>query len=243
VIRHKLTFYSISEEFFETFISWDNKFLKTFLHLFSKPQEVAKSYLNGVRKRYMKPFPYIIISLTLYGIYMYFGKEKIQEYMEYVTTVMPNPQNLDKKALEFQQAYNKKMFKIITNYFNVFTFMMIPFMASINLLIFRRKNNFIEHNVLLLYSYGHYMYFYVLFSFIGLIFNIPLVSIYQITIAFMILYHMYFFKKLYDLSFLQIVLKTILYWLGLFVLTFIVSILILVTFVVVIFLLKALGIF
>lgn len=56
VINHRLNLKTVMEEFFATFISWDNKFLKTFKHLITKPQLVANSYLDGVRKRYMQPF-------------------------------------------------------------------------------------------------------------------------------------------------------------------------------------------
>ncbi len=57
VISYRLNFSSVSEEFFSTYINWDNKFYKTFIHLFTKPQEVANGYLDGVRKRYTNLLP------------------------------------------------------------------------------------------------------------------------------------------------------------------------------------------
>jgi hypothetical protein len=242
VILNKLTFYSVTEEFFETFISWDNKFLKTFLHLFTKPQVVARNYLDGVRKRYMKPFPYIIIALTLYGLYMYYGRDQLNEYMEQIQSLTPKQPNQSPFQQKFMDEYNKKVATIVTNYFNVSTFMTIPFLAIINLILFR-KNNFIEHCVALLYSYGHYMYFFIFLSFGSLIFNVPLVYIYPITISFMVLYHMYFYKRLYELSFLQIILKTLLYWLILFALIFIIFMAIIILGISVLFVLKTLGVF
>jgi len=238
-INSRLNFKAVSEEFFETFISWDNKFIKTFIHLFTKPQIVANGYLEGIRKRYMKPFAYIIIALTLYGVYSYYGKDQVKEYMEHIVQTM-QPQKTEKEDVtKFQQEYNKRLFEVITNYFNLFTFMMIPLLASINLLIFRKKNNFIEHNVLLLYSYGHYMFTFVLFSFVSLIFSIPLKYIYPYTIVFMIGYHIYFYKKIYNLTFLKIILKTILFWLILIIAPTI----LIIVFTIIFFALKKTGIF
>ena len=82
IINHRLNFKTVTAEFFATFISWDNKFFKTFSHLITKPQEVTNGYLDGVRKRYMQPFAYMIIILSLYGIYMILSKEIMIEYIE-----------------------------------------------------------------------------------------------------------------------------------------------------------------
>jgi ribosomal protein L32 len=88
-IKHRLNLKTVSEEFFATFISWDNKFLKTFTHLFTRPQDVANGYITGVRKRYMQPFAFLVIALTLYGIFMLLAKEQIYEYMDYLASKMP----------------------------------------------------------------------------------------------------------------------------------------------------------
>ncbi len=62
VIDYRLNFKLMVGEFFETYISWDNKIFKTFIHLFTKPEVVVRNYISGVRKRYMQPIAFMFIA-------------------------------------------------------------------------------------------------------------------------------------------------------------------------------------
>jgi hypothetical protein len=210
VINRRITFSSVTSEFFSTFISWDNKFFKTVLHLNTNPQLVINGYLDGVRKRYMQPFAFMIIALSLYGIYMFFAKEQMIEYMEYINKKTYGGTNV--KPNKFTTDFNKKWGDFTTNYFNVLTFGMVPFLALFNLLIFRTRN-FIEHCIVLVYSYASYLIGFVIIAGFGLLFSIHFKYIYPITMVYMILYHMFCYKKMFQLSFWQIIYKTILFWL------------------------------
>ena len=53
VIRNRLTLKNLFEHFGEEFLNYDNKFLRTFIRLFRKPEDVIGSYINGTRKKYV----------------------------------------------------------------------------------------------------------------------------------------------------------------------------------------------
>ena len=55
VIKNRLTLKNLFLHISETFFNYDNKLLKTILHLFTKPEYVIDSYVNGVRKKYINP--------------------------------------------------------------------------------------------------------------------------------------------------------------------------------------------
>ena len=71
VIRNRLTLKALFSNFSEQFLNYDNKFLKTFLHLFSKPEEVIDGYINGTRKKYVNVVSYFAIAITLSGLLMF----------------------------------------------------------------------------------------------------------------------------------------------------------------------------
>jgi hypothetical protein len=85
-------------------------------------------------------------------------------------------------------------------------------LASINLIIFK-KLNFIEHCIAVTYSYANYLYVFFIVAVLGILFQVPLRHIYFFTMAYMVIYHIYFYKKLFQLSFWKIILKTLLFWL------------------------------
>jgi len=232
VINHRLNFKTVTAEFLETYISWDNKFFKTFIHLITKPQVVANGYLNGVRKRYMQPFAYMLIILSLYGIYLLLAKEQMLtnlETLNYKGVVNPNP-----KTQALQENFNKKWISFLTNYFSLFTFMTIPFFAFINKIIFK-KNNFIEHNVSLLYAYATYSLISIFIGSLGLIFSIKVAYLSSFSLFIMIFYHVYFYKKMYNLDIGDTILKTLLFWIGMLIYLIVFSI---IGFIIVIILMK-----
>ena len=221
IINHRLNFKTVTAEFFATFISWDNKFFKTFVHLFTKPQEVIDSYISGIRKRYMQPFAYMIIALTIYGVYLHFAKEYFYEIVETSANLFKSN---DSTTNEFAEKFGKQWQDFSIKHYNLITFSMIPFFAVINLIIFRKRLNFIEHNIFLLYSYAQCQFLFLIITTIGLLLQINIMSIISLTMILMIGYHMFVFKKLFKQSLWQIIYKTILFFLLLTVLFVIIQI-------------------
>ena len=229
VINHRLNFKTITSEFFETFISWDNKFFKTVSHLITKPQEVANGYLDGVRKRYMQPFAYMLIAISVYGIYLVLSKEMMMDYIENMNKMMEEifSYNSSSKAKEF----NNNMLNKLLKYYNVYTLSSIPLLAFINKIIFKQRN-FIEHNVALLYSYATFLLLSATIGFVGVILKIDYGTIYTLVMMIMIGYHMWFYKKMFNLDNVTIILKTLFFWLlmlAFYIILFIIGVIIIVT--------------
>lgn len=229
VIDYKLTFSSITQEFFATFISWDNKFLKTIKHTTIKPEKVINDYLNGVRKRYMQPFAFLIIILTIYGIYLYFAKDFINESVTEMLTqqkaemlarkskdALENPQ----KNIEFAKRmgvvsdrFNKIYYNALMNHPNLFSFIFIPISAIVSFLVFRKSNyNFIEHNIIFTYTNAMYSLFATILGWINFITfkDVYYSSIFTITI--LLLYYVYVFKRVFKLSYFKTFYKSILFF-------------------------------
>lgn len=207
VINNKLTFSFVVEEFLATYINWDNKFFKTFLHLFTKPEVVVNSYLGGIRKRYMQPFAFMIVALTIYGFYMFFSKDEVLGYIDSINASSNNDNN--KEAVLSEKWTNS-----LINYHNIITFGSIPFLAVLNLLIFKTRN-FIEHCILLVYVYTNYILGSTIIGALGLLFNVNFTYVYLLNMILMVVYHMYAYQKIFELSYFKIILKTILLWLSL----------------------------
>ena len=72
VIRNRLTIKSLFHHFSETYFNYDNKLLRTFLTLFSKPEEVIVGYINGTRKKYVDVIGYFALAITLSGLQIFF---------------------------------------------------------------------------------------------------------------------------------------------------------------------------
>lgn len=230
IITNRITFSSLSEEFFSSFISWDNKFLKTIKHLITKPEEVIGSYINGVRKRYMQPFAFLIIILTIYGIYLYFAKDFLTGQIEELISAQKenvinngtkNTEVMEKMALVYEK-FNKIYYNGLFNHPNLFSFLFIPVSGLVSLIVFRKpKYNFIEHNILFTYANAMYSLIATLLGVIGFVLfsNVEVTSV--LTIIFMFVYYGYVFKRVFNLSFLKTIYKSLLYFLLTFFILFI----------------------
>jgi hypothetical protein len=88
VIRNPLTIKNLWYDITERYFNVDNTFLKTFWHLFSKPDVVIEGYINGVRKKYLNPISYYGIALTLTGLLFFFIREFFMEQtsLEWMTS-------------------------------------------------------------------------------------------------------------------------------------------------------------
>ena len=222
-ITKRITFKNLISEFSDRFLNLDNSLLKTFIDLFTKPEEVIDGYIHGLRKRYINAFGYFAISLTVTSIYTFLTKSKMKELM--VSTAM------NEEQIQIQQS----MFDITIQYQSIINFMLIPLLAIISRIVFwnYKKYNLTEHFVIYLYSYSHIItcVAVLILPFVLLSDNILLVSVIQFTIY--IIYIAYVLKRIYNLSFKSIILKTLLFFgiggIGYFILTIIIVIMLLLT--------------
>jgi hypothetical protein len=196
VINTRLTFSHVWVEFSERVLSWDNKFFKTFLHLFTKPHLVIEDYVNGVRKKYFDPFSFLFLAITIGGLSLYLMKDMYA--LDFVGT--QNPEDA-KKIFDFTNEYN-----------SILTLFFLPFYGLVSWIVFlnKKKYNFVEHNIIYIYTY----------SFTSILNTIAIATVYLINTALLqsyfifyaiafIFYNGYILKKIFKLTFWQIILKTL----------------------------------
>lgn len=75
VIRNRLTIKNLLSDITERHFNLDNTFLRTFFHLFTKPDVVINGYVNGTRRKYVNPISYFGIALMLAGFLMFFMRK------------------------------------------------------------------------------------------------------------------------------------------------------------------------
>lgn len=213
VITKRTTISSILSEIKENVFSIDaNKPLKTFIDLFIKPEEVIDGYINGVRRKYINPFGYFTLAITLSGFFYFIIAKFFPDALSNVYSFMDVPE----EQLQFQTKIQKFTIEYQTLLYLVF----IPIFAVLTWIIFlnKRKFNFAEHLILNLYGYSQVSIFivtaYFLFIWNETIFKYLMIG----GIFLQMLYYAYMLKRLFALSLIQIILKTLLFLLlGFFV--------------------------
>ncbi|WP_378177654.1 DUF3667 domain-containing protein [Aquimarina sp. SS2-1] len=202
-ITKRITFKNLTQEFSDRFLNLDNSFIRTFIHLFTKPKNVIDGYINGLRKRYLNVFSYFAISLTIASLYSFIlGKYKDALFSNFFND--PNQVEVSKTASDLSFEYQ-----------SLISFLTIPVLALISRLVFfnYKKYNLTEHFVIHLYAYSHIT---MAISFITLPLlliskNIYLILWVQFPVS--IFYIGFVLKKLYEIGLKRIILKTLLFFL------------------------------
>lgn len=205
VIQERISLRFLFNEFMDKVLSVDNKILKTFFHLIIKPDIVINDYIQGVRKKYFNPVSYLLISITLSGVYMFFIKDMAIETIETFQLNDPNnPIN--------NKEFNEKYLSFFTDYQSLINSLFIPVVAFISWLVFlnRKKYNFYEHVVIYLYSNSQ-------ISIISILIVLPIFfidkslagEVFIYSSAVLIIYSAYVLIKLFKLTFLQFIVKTL----------------------------------
>jgi len=203
VIRNRLTIKNLFQHFVEEFLNYDNRFLKTVRHLFTKPSEVIENYVNGTRKKYLNPMSFFAITLTLSGISVLVLQKFYPNAIDFNNFFSTNvSQEVMTKIMRVSLEYNSFLYSA-----------MIPFFALMSFVVFwNKKYNLTEHIVMYLYT----MSLLSLASiFIGQLCLFVRPDLYT-TISPMIfilafIYHSFLYKKLFKLSILQLSYKILLF--------------------------------
>lgn len=212
VVRKRLTLKHLFEHLSETFFNYDNKLLRTITTLFKQPTVVIDNYISGVRKRYVNPISFFGLALTISGLSTFIIRKF---YLEEITIKVGGSAN---KVQEIIQAF-------ILDYNSLIYSILIPFLAIISYITFRNKKyNYTEHIVLFFYTMSLFSLVSVFISQVTLLIN-P--NYYNITNAilslFLFIYHCLLFKRLFNLSIKQLILKILLFLVLFFILYILLS--------------------
>ena len=205
IINNRLTIASLFTHFSEQFLNYDNKFLQTFIHLFTKPEGVIDPYINGTRKKYVNAISYFAIALTLAGLQLYFINKFFPEAYS-MTTFRPG-QN------EAGLVTQKQILDISNEYQSIIMMFYIPFYALLSKLTFFniKKYNYTEHLVIFMYVQAQITIVGFLVTVFLLVSGVPFTIISFIQIVFLFLYSAYCLAKLYKQSLGGIVLRSLLF--------------------------------
>ncbi|MDG5492609.1 DUF3667 domain-containing protein [Psychroserpens sp. SPM9] len=202
IIRNRLTFKNLFEHISETFFNYDNKLLRTLIDLFKIPEVVIGGYIDGVRKRYVNPISYFGLALTLTGLYILILSKFYPEAMDFSAF-----------AVEGQEEFQRKNMSFVQEYMSFFMMLYIPIYALIARITFvgLNKFNYTELLVVLLYWQSQASIITAFIIVIGAMFGISQGHMSMVMLPLMMLYAAYIFKRLYQLSFGEILLRTLLF--------------------------------
>lgn len=202
VIRNRLTIRNLFQYFSEQFLNYDNKFLKTFIHLFTKPEVVIDGYINGTRKKYVNAIGYFAIAITLSGLQLYIFNKFFPEAMDYSSYSQKGTEEFNKQWMNYMQEYQS----IVMMFY-------IPFYALMSKLTFFniKKYNYTEHLVIFMYIQAQISIVSLFYSVGLLLLGVPFMTLSLSMFLLMILYAAFCLKRLYGLNFLGMILRTLIF--------------------------------
>lgn len=211
IIRNRITLKNLWFDFTERFFNLDNTFIKTFKHLFSRPDEVIVGYINGVRKKYLNPISYLTIAITLGGLFVYIHNEFFPNAMDFQFLYADESSLSDAEKLG--QVFQKKINTYLFKYQSLFYLAMLPLLALISKLVFidKKQFNISEHFVINIYSYAQ-MSIIINAFYILILWNSQLIYYASIVnLFFQIGFFTWVFYKIFNLNIKQTIIKLLLF--------------------------------
>lgn len=202
VIRNRLTIKNLLSDITERYFNLDNTFLRTFLHLFTKPDIVINGYVNGTRRKYVNPISYFGIALMLAGFLMFFMRKVFDFEMD-----------LDAFDQGMNPEFTKKMTDVLYDYSSLFFISYIPVFLIVGLITLnKRKHILAEYTISVIYSLAQWSILSFFTSMLVISSFPQYYSDYSLLLTlFLILYFIYVQQKLNKYSAWQIIYKSVLF--------------------------------
>ena len=204
IIKNRLTLKMVFTDFFATFISWDNILFKTFIQLFRNPEKVINPYINGTRKRYVKPFTYLLIILSIYGVYMLFSMDILLKAINEKYIFNDNEVTFNKEFVDKMKQFSL----FFSKYHNLFFMSLIPLYAFLSNKIYKKQAyNYVEHIIIQTYIQAHVLIVTTLIITTLLLFSVNIILASNLLTPFMYIYYIYVFKNVFNMSVAETLLK------------------------------------
>ncbi|WP_353780215.1 DUF3667 domain-containing protein [Winogradskyella sp. 3972H.M.0a.05] len=206
IIKNRLTLKHLSKSLSEEFLSYDNRFLKTFRDLFTKPETVINEYIDGTRKKHVGVVQYFAISLTLAGIQLFLTNmlldNAIEADMSFMDDFLKNTNDPKSKAII--QSYMDSM-NFIKNYQNLIYIFSVPVGAISTWLAYHitsnKRYNFTEHIVINMYYSAQLLISMFIIILLSSIFKLNFMVFYGFIMVISMVYYFYIFKRVFASSF------------------------------------------
>lgn len=205
---NRITARNLIEDFADRFLNIENSFFKTFITLFIKPEDVIVGYINGMRKKYLTAFNYFAVALTINGIYNFILRKWLMDDLFTAQTAM-----YDVGDDPIQEEWASAWMDTILEYQSLVMFATIPLLAILARVVFwnYKKFNLTEHLVIQLYSYSHLSIVMVLLT-IACSWSTTLLTVMSfVSFFWMFGYSGYVLKRVFELDFARLILKTMLF--------------------------------
>ena len=215
VILPRITPSTLFSSFLENVLGWDNKYFRTLSIMLKDPKKLFSEYLQGARKKYMNPIAFFAIGMTL-SIFLFNAFEDQYISISIEAAKAQNEfyaENLG--GIYQEEGFQKKQIEIATTvqrgflkYFNIASFVALPFNALLAFLVFGKPYNYGEHLAIVTYIQGTSF----LISCLMFLLTI-LVSPYLFMLSLILLFflYVYAYSKLYSFSIGDIALKVLLF--------------------------------
>jgi len=203
VIKNRLTIKSIANDFSAQFLNYDNRFLQTFITMFTRPEAVIDGYVGGLRKRYMNVLGYFAVAVTLTGFVSYVNNKFFPGRFEKLYEGIAEDENSAQVSIA--------LYQFITEYQTFIMFAFIPIFAAMTKWVFwnYKKYNYSEHLVLNMYIYSHASIVVGVLTLISQIDTRLFEANAVLSMAIQVLLYAYVLKRLFQLNFWRIVVKTL----------------------------------
>ncbi len=214
VVSERISIKRLTNNFLSEYFGWDNRFLITIKALLIKPEVICKEYLDGVRRKYVAPFAFLAIGTALA---MLLFNEYSDKYLELANMVNNKQYELIEEQFNHDESeeviknhrlesieLNTKIQSTILKYFNIFTFLMVPFYALVTFLVYRKPYNYGEHLVIVSYLQGLIFLSSLLFFVLALKFH-P--ALYYCNLLVAVFLYLNTYRRLYKESFARTILR------------------------------------
>lgn len=212
VITERLTIKNILHNVSVQFFNYDNKILKTFIHLFTKPEVVIVGYIDGVRKRYINLLQYLAISLTITGLQFFILNTFFDNPFDFnansfgIGSNVPNPKSVN--------SYMGTISEMMNNYYSLIYIFSIPFSAVgswMTYKIYNKKYNFAEHIVINTFYASQLLIGLAIFAIFFALFGVSYMDFSFLSLPVTFIYFWYVFKRVYNMPILDSIVFMMLY--------------------------------
>ncbi|MEM5566732.1 DUF3667 domain-containing protein [Psychroserpens sp. AS72] len=207
VVRKRLTMKNLWQDISLQFINIDNKFLKTFTHLFTQPENVISGFIDGTRKKYINVIQYFAISLTLVGIQVFLMNTFFSDDLAHAMDFM---KPFEKATGGKNNPFNSSLGNLeeINNYQSIIYICTVPLYTLATWLSYKiikpvKRYNFTEHLVLNLYYNAQVIIITAVLSILFLCFGFNYLLISGVVSFLVFIYLFYVLKRVFNVSFLE----------------------------------------
>jgi hypothetical protein len=156
-IENRITMRNVANDFSDMYLGFDTKFVRTFVDLFRKPEDVINGYIDGRRAFYVDAIRYTLVAIFLAGIYVLVLKNIDPQFVSFNGDEIYRSLGYTDDMIKQVNESNQRFTSYVYDYQGVFMLASIPIYAFIARITFwskRRFFNFTEHIVFYLYTAG-----------------------------------------------------------------------------------------